>query len=114
MPLVLGFLAALGALVFGGSARAQGGQGGVLVLVRATMPFPGPVVVGTVASLLAVVQDAFAPGGFAPPLAFRVRVVGLPEGGRPNYTGVFLTDVLGARAGEFLEFSPDKIQNVST
>jgi len=113
VPILLGLLAALGLFAVSKPSLGQGSDR-VLVLLRAAMPFGGPVVVGSVVALLAEHRDAFAPGGIAPPIAFKVRVVGVPDSGTPNYTAVFLSPVLGAQAGEFLEFAADKIQNVST
>ena len=109
MPFLLGILAALGAIAVSRPSVASGGDR-VIVLLRALVPFSGPVGVGATVALLADRRDAVGP---VPPLGFKVRVVGIPDSGTPNYTGVFFSDVLGAKAGEFLEFAADKIQNVS-
>lgn len=108
MPLVFGLLAALGAfaVVRGASASER-----LLTLLRATVPFTGVATMGSVVALLA---DRGKDAGGVPlaPLAFKVRIVGLPPVPGANITAVFLTDTLGAKAGQFLEFTPDKIQNV--
>jgi len=110
VPILLGLLAALGLFTIAKPAAGQSGR--VIVLLRAPVIFGGSVNVGNVVALLAEHKDAFAPGGISPPVAFKVRLVGTPDAGTPNFTGIFLTPVLGARPGEFLEFSQDKIQNV--
>lgn len=106
MPLLFGILAALGAFAV---ARGAAAQDRALVLLRSPMPFGGALVPGSVVSLLAQVA---ALNDTRPPYAFKVRLVGTPATPDGVYTAVFLADTLGARAGEFLEFTHDKIQNV--
>ncbi len=106
MPILFGALAALGAFLF---AKHAGAQSQTIVLLRAASPFGGPILPGSVASLLG---DRTGTG--LPPFAFKVRVVALPSALGGAFTGLFLTDTLGAKAGEFLEFDLDKIQNVES
>lgn len=109
MPLLFGILAAMSAYAFARKASAQETN---IVLLRAAIPFGGPIPMGAVAALLAAQQEYG--GGAAAPWAFKVRIVGLPQYEGGPLTGLFLTNTLGARAGEFLEFSADKIQNLET
>lgn len=106
MPFVLGILAALGVFAAASTARARSNE---VELVRAKVPFVGPVLIGAIAVLVARQRTI---EGEDPPRAFKVQVVGVPHASSPDFTGLLLEPVAPMRGGDFLTFAADKISNV--
>lgn len=81
-------------------------------LVPNPTPIADPLRVGSIVLLVATPIDPGNPN--SPQRPFRVQIVSLPDAQFPTYIGVLLDSASPLSAGEFFDFTKDKIASVVT